>query len=829
VILFSVVLLASTGFLVMRELTANIEASISRETRPIFGADLRISHEGLAPSALIETFAPYLSGAEYSWGEIRDFSTTLIDQTGKTWLVRVIAYTGDYPQKWVLETVSLAKNPNPTEQILRTSEWQKKDTRFLSTQEWQSTGSFVPQDDGTTGNTGSLAPQDDKKKISASDDLIGKYSSWGIVMIDGRAIEITDRITKSSDMGFSFASENSLIILPLESLSGSLLISSGSRLDQDLLVSLAREEDAEKIVAMIKWDEKYKEYRVRTFAERSERTLDIVDQITDYILLILLVSFIFASIVMRSAHDRLFVSLGHTLRITEILGLTRARQAWLFALVYAITIPLAWIASVALSYIIISLVARLPGAEEFVFLTPPVPFSLAILALLIIASSYPAWQDRIGISVEKYIPKSLQKYLNSRELLIFLVLLVSGFFAIYLIFSSITTSLLITLGFIILIAIFSWVISLVYRYIFWLVGRYRERYFLLYDGMRTHVRPLAPSVPVTLSLVLITSFFIIFLLFSLSFRAKLSVPVDQTANIYAINILEQDRAKIETYLSGSGEMYSILRARISKINGKTLAEHLGTPKPSGEFTREFNITTSPLTNPIIRGKWNITKDEVSVDADFAYRLGVDVWDRVDFLLSGRSISLTIANVRESKREGFAPFFYFSFDPDAFRTAPKTYFVSAYAADTEIWKRWILANSWPHVTFVDIENILTIVRTISEKVVSVISLFLAFISLFALLAVVSLLSEMRPIESLKSRLYPLFGMTLTRLMKSLSLTRASIFALSYVLSLILGLAGYWYIMSTSTFINLSLPWLVITIVSVTVVFGVLVGVLRARKD
>jgi putative ABC transport system permease protein len=803
-ILFFVILLASTGFLTMRELTGNIEASISRETRPIFGADLRISHEWLAPSALIETFAPYLSGTEYSWGEIRDFSTTLIDQAGKTGLVRVIAYTGDYPQKWVLETVPLGLS-----------------------QQWQSTGSFVPQDDGTTENTGLLRPSQ-WPKISASDDLIAKYSSWGVVMIDGRAIEITDRITKSSDMGFSFASENSLIILPLESLSGSLLISSGSRLDQDLLVSLAREWEAEKIAQMIKKDEKYKEYRIRTFSERSGQTLDIVDQITDYILLILLVSFIFASIVMRSAHDRLFVSLGHTLRITEILGLTRARQAWLFALVYAITIPLAWIASVALSYLIISLVARLPGAEEFVFLTSPVPFSLAILVLLIIASFYPAWHDRLGISVEKYIPRFLQKYLNSRSLLVSLVFLVSGFLAVYLIFSSVKTSLFIVIALAVLIALFSWIISLVYRTIFRLVGRYRERYFLLYDAMRTHVRPLAPSVPVTLSLVLITSFFIIFLLFSLSFREKLDIPVDQTANIYAINILEQDREKIEKYLSWSGNMYSILRARISKLNNRTLAEHLDTPKPTGEFTREFNITTSPLTNPIIRGRETLAKDEVSVDSDFAKRLGVDLGDQIEFLLSGRSISLTIANVRESKREGFAPFFYFSFDPDAFRTAPKTYFVSAYAPDTEKWKQGILANSWPHVTFVDIENILTIVRTISEKVVSVISLFLGFISLFALLAVVSLLSEMRPIESLKSRLYPLFGMTLARLMTSLWFTRASIFALSYILSLILGLAGYRYIMSTSSFINLSLPWLAITIVSVTVVYRVLVGVLRAKE-
>ena len=35
-ILCAVVLLATTGFLVMRQLTTNIEMSISRETRPIF-------------------------------------------------------------------------------------------------------------------------------------------------------------------------------------------------------------------------------------------------------------------------------------------------------------------------------------------------------------------------------------------------------------------------------------------------------------------------------------------------------------------------------------------------------------------------------------------------------------------------------------------------------------------------------------------------------------------------------------------------------------------------------------------------------------------------
>lgn len=90
-----------------------------------------------------------------------------------------------------------------------------------------------------------------------------------------------------------------------------------------------------------------------------------------------------------------------------------------------------------------------------------------------------------------------------------------------------------------------------------------------------------------------------------------------------------------------------------------------------------------------------------------------------FLLSGREITLSVANIRESVREGFRPFFYFSFDPVEFANAPRTYFVAEYASDTEKWKRDVLTASGPHVTFIDIESILKIVRDISAKVLSVI--------------------------------------------------------------------------------------------------------------
>ena len=76
---------------------------------------------------------------------------------------------------------------------------------------------------------------------------------------------------------------------------------------------------------------------------------------------------------------------------------------------------------------------------------------------------------------------------------------------------------------------------------------------------------------------------------------------NQSLNLIAeqINHCQIIREKIEKYLSGSGEMYSVLRARIRSVNGRSLVEHLGTPNPTGEFTREFNITTTPLDNEIL--------------------------------------------------------------------------------------------------------------------------------------------------------------------------------------------------------------------------------------
>lgn len=104
IVLCVTILFASTGFVTLRQITTNIESSVASETRPLFGADLIVSPRGYASGDILPMIAPYLSGEVFQVAERREFSTTLLDQSGKPALVQVVSYSGSYPQRGILKT-----------------------------------------------------------------------------------------------------------------------------------------------------------------------------------------------------------------------------------------------------------------------------------------------------------------------------------------------------------------------------------------------------------------------------------------------------------------------------------------------------------------------------------------------------------------------------------------------------------------------------------------------------------------------------------------------------------------------------------------------------
>lgn len=275
-----------------------------------------------------------------------------------------------------------------------------------------------------------------------------------------------------------------------------------------------------------------------------------------------------------------------------------------------------------------------PQARDFIFLLSPIGFSFQILSLLICMAFLPAWIDKFEYKsmALKYIPEKLRAYLvpfiNYESIISFLGIL----FIVWSIFGDLFLSSVIVIGGMGIFVLLYGVFSFIYRYTLVLVNRYRYARFTLFDGIRALTKPLTPSIPITVSLVGMTTFFIIFGLFSLSFRDKLVQDTANSANIYAINVLESDRDRLENVLSGT-TMYSIIRARINSINDIPLSAHLNQKEPSGEFSREFNITTNDLGLPIIKGTSTLGPTDLSVDEDFAKRIRVDVGDKIEFNLS----------------------------------------------------------------------------------------------------------------------------------------------------------------------------------------------------
>lgn len=250
--------------------------------------------------------------------------------------------------------------------------------------------------------------------IAATSELIDRFSSGNTITLDTIRIPISGKIIESSDLGFSFGQENNLIILPRSVLSGSMLISSGSRLDQDLLLSFSDDSDIERAMTILKNTPELSQFQIRSYSERSEQTFDVTRELSNYILLILVVAAIFAGIILRSAHESLFSDLSNTLRIVEILGFARRRQAIIFILLYSCIIPLAFVFSIFLSYGIMELIHSIPAASDFVFLLSPVAFTAEIITLLIFTSFAPLWIERLGIgsALSEKIPKKISETLS---------------------------------------------------------------------------------------------------------------------------------------------------------------------------------------------------------------------------------------------------------------------------------------------------------------------------------------------------------------------------------------------------------------------------------
>jgi putative ABC transport system permease protein len=203
--------------------------------------------------------------------------------------------------------------------------------------------------------------------------------------------------------------------------------------------------------------------------------------------------------------------------------------------------------------------------------------------------------------------------------------------------------------------------------------------------------------------------------------------LDENApNHFLINIQPQERTSIADIFERNGiaapEFVPLVRARMTSINGEDVKTR-EYPVKDGEWmaNREANLSwaaTLSDSNEIVAGDWWPPDYDgallVSVEQEAATELGVELGDRLVFLVAGQEIELEIASFRKVNWDSFKPNFFMLLSPGAIEQYPATFVASLKIDSGQRDTLLQLVSAHPSVSVIDLDAILQQVRGIIDK-------------------------------------------------------------------------------------------------------------------
>jgi putative ABC transport system permease protein len=194
-----------------------------------------------------------------------------------------------------------------------------------------------------------------------------------------------------------------------------------------------------------------------------------------------------------------------------------------------------------------------------------------------------------------------------------------------------------------------------------------------------------------------------------------------TPNLFLFNIYQEQRSALldsmaeQNLATDALTFFPIARARLTEPKFDT---------PRGD--RELNLTwtqTLPKGNRISAGRWwaptptPLDALEVSIEVDYAQRLGLTLGQKLTFNVAGIEQHATLTSLREVDWGSMQPNFFFVFSAPLTDAGSASYMASVYIAQKDRNKLGPLLRQQPTISMLDVDQILQQV----QKVVGQLSL------------------------------------------------------------------------------------------------------------
>lgn len=715
---FAMVVLIIT---LIEQIIVNIDKQISNETKPIVGADLTIDSSSWFNDELFWSLEKLITS---NWWKVLrniEFYTT-VDGVIEPKLVQVKGVENWYPWYWdlIISNIDSSSTRNSKEKPLKDGVWIDQQTYTI----------------------------------------IGKTDTIKIWWL---TLPIQWIISQQASLWFNFLDEGRTIIIPYWLATQTSLTDFWSRIDYELQVKTKNDEQAVILEQQIK--EIYgDQLRTRLARNRIEQLWSIVQQLDQYTSTLLIITLLLSLMVMATATMTMTINIKTSIAIMRIVWLTRPQTIMMTSILLWSLFIIGWLWWWAIAYFIFKYIGILvPLAKDFI----RYPSQLFIIALLAIVSFWISCRQAIRyLSMTHPLTLLKQEWTTPNQWTI-LGWWVLGWWS-WIILSILNGNIIFSALIIIITALLLWwwyyILMKWFRFLHQKFSSIRASSFLWFDASRQSIIPGNQTWLLVgwLSSALIA--FCIIIAISLSFMERLNISAVDQPNLFVLNVRTEDVSTIEK-IDPNNRLYDTILWRIWSINNLSLNNYLEQNNLEwGEFTREFNMTSRLLENsPIIRGT-ELSSWGISFDEDFAKRLWVQLWDKINLLIQWRSFDLTITSLRKSIRTWAEPFFYIQLDSTQFTEAPRSRFWVTRQPESELaeFKKSALENVWNHLSFVDISAIIALVSDISNKIITIILTCMSIIIVLILLVSIASNEASALVAKRTYRLYHIIGMTKSQL-------------------------------------------------------------------
>ena len=224
---------------------------------------------------------------------------------------------------------------------------------------------------------------------------------------------------------------------------------------------------------------------------------------------------------------------------------------------------------------------------------------------------------------------------------------------------------------------------------------------------------------------------------------------EDAPNHFLINIGPESVEQVESFWQARNapleNLYPMVRGRLTELNGEPVKEAVSKDQRINALNRELNLTWMdqlPEDNSIVRGQWfkEGDTDGVSVEADLAERLGLELGDRLTFTVGSAKVTEPVVSIRTVQWDSMKPNFYMAFPPGGGLTnMPATWITAFYLPTDKKGALGEFSRQFPTVSVLEVDHIIERIQEIVRQVTQAIEAILALILAAALVVMAAVVS------------------------------------------------------------------------------------------